>query len=365
MKEGGRPEAGEPVSRRSGSLRRRLRRGMIFTAVVLIAVYAYLLATAGGGSLAQTLAELEPRRLVLPLLATLLSYLTMSLSYEGITRAAGANIATREMLRITFVANTVNYVLPTGGLSGFALRMFLLNKKGVTAGRAVLISFTQTLLTNLMLMGFIVYGLIHLMMTQRLETFSVVLVSGVIGVLTMFLVACFVMVYRQSLRTRIFTRLIDLTDRMLARFHTFERYGRRSHRFFMHIDEGLRFFAAKPRAMILPLFWIFLDWIFTIAVLYASFYSIGAHVSFGQAVIAFSVAIVFAVLSFVPGGVGVLEVALQRMFENGGVPRHEAVLAILIFRVSFYVIPMLLAMVLARSAFAEADAQAAVTDEME
>jgi uncharacterized protein (TIRG00374 family) len=364
MKERERPEVPAPVSGRAGSLRRRLRRGMIFTGIVLVAVYAYMLTTAGGNSLSQTLEELEPKRLILPLLATLLSYVTMSLSYEGITRAAGANVKTSEMLRITFVANTVNYVLPTGGLSGFALRMFLLNKKGVTAGRAVLISFTQTLLTNLMLMVFIVYGLVYLMVSQRLETFSIVLVSLVVSGLTLFLVVCFLMVYRPSLRKKLFDRLIDKSDRLLVRFHRYERYGRRSHSFFAHIDEGLRFFAAKPKAMILPLFWIFLDWIFTIAVLYASFYSIGSHVSFGQVVVAFSVGIVFAVLSFVPGGVGVLEVALEGMFESGGVPKHEAVLAILIFRISFYVIPMLLAMVLARSAFAEADVESAAPDDV-
>ena len=38
------PKAAE----RPGSLRRRLRRGMLFTGVALVAVYAYMLATAGG-----------------------------------------------------------------------------------------------------------------------------------------------------------------------------------------------------------------------------------------------------------------------------------------------------------------------------
>ncbi len=136
------------------------------------------------------------------------------------------------------------------------------------------------------------------------------------------------------------------------------------HRFFYHIDEGLRFFASRPKAMIGPLWWIFLDWLFTIGVLYAAFYSIGSHVSYGQVVVAFSVGIVFAVISFVPGGVGVLEVALRQMFESGGVPRNETVLAILIFRVSFYVIPVLLALALARGAFTEAADAAVVSEEV-
>ena len=68
-----------------------------------------------------------------------------------------------------------------------------------------------------------------------------------------------------------------------------------------------------------------------------------------------SVSIVFAVLSFVPGGVGILEVALLKMFDSFGVPRNESVPAILIFRLSFYVVPVLLALVLARGAFKEAE----------
>ena len=348
-------DAAAPGPTPNESLRRRIRRGVVFTVIALVAVYAYMMATAGGRGLLDTLAELEPHRLVLPLFATLLSYVTMSLSYEGITRAAGSTVRSRDMLRITLVANTANYVLPTGGLSGFALRMVMLNKKGISAGRAVLISFTQTLLTNLMLMVFIVYGLIYLMFTRRLETLSIVLVGTVVIILTAFLAACLAMVYRKSFRTRLLDRLLDLTSRGLKRFGYYDRYSARSRRFFHHINDGMSFFASKPRAMIGPLAWIFLDWIFTIAVLYAAFYSIGSAVTYGQVVVAFSVGIVFAVLSFVPGGVGVLEVALSEMFESGGIPKSESVLAILIFRVSFYLIPVLLAMVLARGAFAEAD----------
>jgi uncharacterized protein (TIRG00374 family) len=233
--------------------------------------------------------------------------------------------------------------------------MIMLNKKNVSAGRAVLISFTQTLLTNLMLMVFIVYGLIHLVMSRRLEPVSVIFVLIVIGVLTLFLAGCLAMVYRSELRARLLARANDLTDRSLKRFGYYDRYKRRSRHFFEHIDEGMRFFATSPRAMLGPLAWIFMDWVFTIGVLYAAFYSVGSDVTYSQVVIAFSVAIVFAVASFVPGGVGVLEVALSSMFESGGVPRHETVLAILIFRLSFYVIPVLLALFVARSAFADVD----------
>ena len=168
----------------------RLRRGLLLTGIGLILVYAWMLLVADEAGLAKTIARSDPRLLPLPLIATLLSYVTMSLSYEGIARAAGAESSSRDMLRITFVANTANYVLPTGGLSGFALRLVFLSKKGMPGGRAVLVCFTQTLLTNLMLMVFVVYGLVHLILSGRLTGAAIIALSVLVTGLTAFLCGC-------------------------------------------------------------------------------------------------------------------------------------------------------------------------------
>ena len=279
----------------------------------------------------------------------------MSLSYQGIARAAGCAVGPLDMLRITFVANTANYVLPTGGLSGFALRMVMLNKKGVPGGRAVLVSFTQTILTNLMLVAFILWGLVHLLLSGQLPPAATAALIIVVVGLSLFLAACLLLVRRRELRAALLSRCADLMLRMLDRLQRRDRYEPRLRRFFLHVEEGMEFFAARPRAMVAPLFWIFLDWLFTVAVLYTACRAVGAAVSYGDAIVAFSVAIVVAVASFVPGGVGVLEVALAGMFASVGVPAEQAVLAIFVFRVAFYVIPVLLALFLARGAFRQAD----------
>jgi len=336
----------------------RLRRGLLLTGIGLVLVYAWMLVVTDEAGLARTLEHADLRLLPLPLLATLLSYVTMSLSYEGIALAAGCRVSSLDMLRITFVANTANYVLPTGGLSGFALRLVMLNKKGVPGGRAVLVSFTQTVLTNMMLMVFIVYGLIHLMLSGRLTTAAIVALSILVLGLSLFLGGCMLMVYRRGFRARLLTVASDLALRTLDRFGRREALETRVSRFFLHLEEGMAFFADRPRAMVAPMVWIFLDWLFTVAVLYTACIAVGANVTYGEAAIAFSVGIVVAIASFVPGGVGVLEVALAGMFATVGVPTEQSVLAIFVFRVTFYVIPVLLSLLLARSAFREADVAA-------
>ena len=113
----------------------KVRRWGILLGVLLAILYAYAVVTAGGRDLAEVLFTLDPFLLSLPLLATLLSYVTMSLSYEGIARAAGSEVRSIDMLRITFVSNTVNYIVATGGLSGFAVRMYFFQRHGIPVGR--------------------------------------------------------------------------------------------------------------------------------------------------------------------------------------------------------------------------------------
>src|SRR5207253_2166635 len=73
-----------------------------------------------------------------------------------------------DMLRITIVANTANYLVAAGGLSGFALRMYLFVRRGLPAGSAVLVSLVQTLLTNLALLVFVIAGFVLLLASHAL-----------------------------------------------------------------------------------------------------------------------------------------------------------------------------------------------------
>ncbi len=352
--EGG-SEQSAAVEEGRARVRKRLHHGLFVGGALLVIVYAALAMSAGGANLVRQLSSLDPKLLILPLIATFLSYIAMSLSYEGIARAAGSVLRSRDMLRITFVANTANYVFPSGGLSGFALRLIMFTRKGISTGRAVLISFTQTLLTNLTLMIFIVYGLTHLMLTQKLARGSLIATLMVIVALLIFLAGALYMVYHRRGRARALRFGSRLAQWLLAKTGYLERYGKRLERLFVHVDDGMEFFASKPVAMIAPLLWILLDWVLTVGVLYGAFYSLGRHVDYSQVAVGFSVGIVLTIISFVPAGAGILETSMAAAFSSMGIPLAESVLPIFIFRVCFYVIPALLSLLFARSAFSEVD----------
>lgn len=53
-----------------------------------------------------------------------------------------------------------------------------------------------------------------------------------------------------------------------------------------------------------------------------------------------------------PGGAGVLDGALAASFAGMGVPLHDSLLPIFIYRLSYFLLPAVVSLVLARGAFA-------------
>lgn len=331
--------------------RANFRRGATLVAVLLAAAYTAMFLAAGTEDMKAAVDRMEAHFLVLPLLATFLSYVTMSLSYEGIVRAAGATISSRDMLRITLVANTANYIFPSGGLTGFALRLVFFTKRGITAGAAVAISFTQTLLTNLMLVLFVVYGMINLLLTGRIEGVSLIVAGVATGLLSIGFLLLVLMISMSGFRRRVLQIGARVADRILDRTGYHGRFAVRVQRFFVHVEEGMALFAGRPGAMAMPSVWIFLDWLFMMGALWLGFYATGRTISFSLITIAFSVSSVAAFLSLVPAGAGVLEGALAGTLAGLGVPLGDSLLPIFLYRFCYFVVPTVISFFLAHGAF--------------
>ncbi len=156
------------------------RRRRIVLAVALTAGVGLLIllgALANGPELLRTVAAIHPAMLAVLVVLTLASYAAMSRSYQGIAEAAGLRLGFPIWLRITFVSNTANYLVTSAGLSGFAVRMYLLSQQSIPTGRAVLISLVQTFLTNFTLLLFIAVGFASLVLRRVVSGAALVAAS--------------------------------------------------------------------------------------------------------------------------------------------------------------------------------------------
>jgi hypothetical protein len=115
-------------------------------------------------------------------------------------------------------------------------------------------------------------------------------------------------------------------------------------RFQRNLNRGLEFLLRRKGRMVVPTLWIIVDWMFTLLILYGAFVAVQHRIPLTFVVVGFAVGIVLSLVSFVPGGLGVMEGSMAAIFTSLGVPFETAVVAVLIFRFAYYVVPMIVSM---------------------
>jgi len=308
-----------------------------------LGVLALLFVFSDTRKLWQTASTLDPLRLVVPLGCALASYVVMARSYQGIALAAGTRVPFWEMLKITFVANTVNYIVSTGGLSGFAVRLYFFLRLSVPPGTAVTISLVQTFLTNVILLLFVVIGFAYLLKNHDLHGYALGTTATLLFFFILAAVVAMLLLFHRELRRRTLFLLAETAHWLLQRFFPRHKPGRmRIWRFQRNLNRGIDFLLARKRRMIAPTFWIICDWILTLLVLYGAFLTVRYPLPLSFVIVGFAVGIILSLISFVPGGLGVMEGSMAAIFASLSVPFETAVVAVLIFRVAYYVLPAII-----------------------
>jgi len=311
--------------------------------VIGIAAMVLLFVFSDASKLWEIASTLEWWRLAIPLLCAVLSYVLMALSYQGIAHAAGAAVSFWEMLKITFVANTVNYLVSTGGISGFAVRLYFFIRLKIPSDTAVIVSLVQGVITNLILLLFVVVGFAYLLTAHTMQGYAlattVVLLSFFVLVAA---VVILLLLHRQFRRRSLFI-MAEAVHWFMHRFLPRHKPGRMHiWRFQRNLNRGIEFVLARKRHMVVPTLWIIADWMITLLILWGGFFTVRYPIPMSFVVVGFAVGIILSLVSFVPGGLGVMEGSMAAIFASLSVPFETAVVAVLIFRVAYYVLPMII-----------------------
>jgi uncharacterized protein (TIRG00374 family) len=347
--DGHEPAAYVPVTGALGRHSRWIRWALFLGAIALVALVAF----ADLDELGRTFARTRIWLLPLPVVCTLASLLAMAKSYEGIARAAGCSVPFGEMLKITFVANTINYVLSTGGLSGFAVRMYFLTRMSIPSNTAVVVSLAQTFMTNATLLVFILGGFFYLFTAHDLEGFTAAFLSILLTVFLSAGVVAVMLLLRPRLRRRTLFWMAQSAHWVLHRLVP-HRAPPRTHvwRYVFNLNRSVEFLLARKSQMVAPFFYIVLDWVFTLLILHTAFLALRYPIRPTYVVIGFAVGIVLSFASLIPGGLGIMDGSMAAVFTGFGVPYETSVAAVLLFRAAYYVLPLLISLFFLRGMFA-------------
>ena len=263
----------------------------------------------------------------------------MGLSLWETLKLLGKKINLGAAIGIAFVSTTVNYLVSSLGASGFALRAHLLGKRNIPLGISVMASIVISVLLYSILIIIILLGSLLLVLnhnanpSQMIQSFAAVVVIAAVGALiTAFL-------FNNRFRYKAVRKIFMIINKILYKLFSALIPKNNYSAFAKQLDNGLETIHKNKAKLTIATLYICGDWIFTILILYLAFLAIGIKIQIGVLIAGFAVGMVTTLIPFLPGGIGAMELAMTSVFSQMGIDWDSALMATLIYRVVYYIIP--------------------------
>jgi phosphatidylglycerol lysyltransferase len=230
----------------------------------------------------------------------------------AIARWLGIGLRFRDMLRLGFIANAMANTLNLSGATGSGVRLLGLSAQRVELSRGAALIGMQVLSLPLGLSILIIVTLAMGSLPITPNTTTRWLAIVVLVAAALYLPAFFVLT----------------TRRTVMRW----------------LPKGQDLPPLKLKLLLAAL--SFVDWLLAAAVLYACLFLSGAHVKPGPLLGSFAGASILGLASLVPGGFGVFDGLMLVALSAGGYDQGAVTAGLFLFRIAYYLLPLLTALYL-------------------
>jgi len=297
--------------------------------------------------LSEVFRNLRPRYLIASFFCMGAAYLAFALSFNGLFKTTPYRVPFPRFFSIMFISATVNFIVSSGGMSSIALRSFLFKQEKVPYSVTIPLSFAQNMIFNLVLSCVCIGGLFYLRNNPLFMTGAgqAAVLTFLIGLLLV--VAAMLLVFFNTSFRRWFLKQL-LRSAHWFRAHILKKGS--DHERFAAIHDKLettvKFLHQGWLQLLAVLFWVSLDWCFTALCLYFCFHAVGVSLSLGLLLVGFTVMSLSSNINVVPAGLGVSESLLAFTYSRLGVGFEATIIAALLYRFVFFLIPLALSSVL-------------------
>ena len=280
--------------------------------------------------------------LSLSLFFSFFSYFLMGLSLWESLKIMNNYIPLKDSVGIALVSSTVNYFVSSGGVSGFAVRAHLLSKRHVPYSICITSSVVLTALIYLVLDAIIFLG--FFMQFVKTGEFTGSLIEGLIGAILLFLLSLFfvTILYHHEFRNKWAVRIYHLLNNFLYIFSKKEIPQEDFKNFESQLNEGIIKIHERKYELPKVVLYVALDWISNILILFFAFKAVSVKISFAKLVIGFAFGMIMTIIPILPGGLGAMEAAMATAYFHMDIAWEKAIVAVLIFRVFYYLIPSII-----------------------
>ena len=314
---------------------------LVIAGLMVMVVAATLLSDFG--KLREVFRHLELGPVFLALMTTGLAFLASALSFRVLFKITPYRIPFPKFFSIMFIADTMNYIISSAGMSSIAIRAFFLKQEKVPYSVSIPLTLAQNMIFNLVLSFVCMGGLVYLKGHPELvggpnQTAILFFMAGLllfVGVMIFifFNRAFSRWVLKQVLGTGYwFRRNILRKKGPLQDFAEIQR-----------VVESTVIFLKKGWIHLIAVFlFIAMNWCLMALTFYFCFHSVGVDLPLGLLLVGFTLMFLSSNVNPVPAGLGVSESLLAITFKMLGVGFEMTLVAALVFRLVYFLIPILI-----------------------
>jgi uncharacterized protein (TIRG00374 family) len=310
----------------------------LITALIIgICILGVVIVASDWQDMRQVLMQADWRYIPVVLLFTFISYTCYSYAYAYVGDLIGIRMGKLEQAEACFISTVINHVLTTGGVAGYSVRYLLLRMYKVSFKDLISSSFIHYYLTSLDMLTFLPLSFIYLMLHASVPR----AISIALGLMTLLF----------GLILLLTTGLILFPSRRHPLVRVLGRIGQKVLRrdylaWLTQLDEslslGTRAILQRPFLLLWIMLLTVLDFASSIAAMGFVFYALGTSLNPAVLVCGYVIGIMAGLVSMVPGGFGVQEGSMAGVYALLGIRLEQAVLAAILFRILYYLVPYFL-----------------------
>jgi len=272
----------------------------------------------------------------------LASHAMGGLALSAVLTLLGHPLGAPAVLGISLVSTTANYVISTGGVSGFALKAHLLHKRLVPIATTIVASALTSVILYAVLAAILVQGLATL--AFRLQGSRVGLIEGFVGLAVLIVAAggLIVLFLDGRLRNKATRRLFHWTNQAAFRLSSRQIPSESFLAFERQMAQGLARIRHEHGRLTLAVLYTCLDWGFAMISLWLCFLAVGDPLPLGPLSAVFAVGQGATLIPALPGGLGAAEGSTAAVLAALGYDGGRALVAALLYRAAYYLVPSLI-----------------------
>lgn len=271
--------------------------------------------------------------LIIPL--KIINYDAYARLYRNLFAIVGNKVDYSSMYRLSLELNFVNYILPSGGISGISYFTIRARSFGISTAKATLAQFSKLLLLFVSFQPLLVLGVFFLALREHINNLVLVTATSLI---TLLVVGTLLSIYVIESRKRI-NSFLTFVARVLNGIVKLIRPRKAdainieiAQSAFTELHENYQVYKKNWRSLKYPFLHTMIANLTEIAALYVVYIAFGDFVNIGAVILAYAVANFAGLISVLPAGIGIYEALMTGVLVATGIPAGLSISVTIMFR---------------------------------